>query len=826
MKTVQTDVYLRPVIPLLVAFMLGITAGVRMPGHEIPAGMMAAVCFGAVIACILRRRGTGTPPLLLFLALGYLSIQPWTHPEFPPDHVTHFIGGRQRRIFGTVHGAPIRGGRYLNVIVEARRLYCEKGWRPVRGKVRVTCPGEPPEMATGDFIAFDARLMSIRNFNNPGGFDYKRLLAFQGVFARAYAVAGHLEISRQQSGNPVSGIIDRARQQLMAFIRATVPKEQAPIVGALVVGNLSPVPPEDWDVFSRAGIGHILSISGLHVSIVGGFFFFLFSRLLGRVDWLLWRGWGKKASLALAFVPVMIYGTLAGMSPATQRSVIMAAVFLAALIIGRRQDGLNVLAIAALLILVAHPPLLYSVSFQLSFAAVGAIVYGLMKTGWPRIAGGGFWMQAGKRVGLFFLISLLAIVGTLPLGLYYFNQVSLIALLANCLAIPAIGWIVVPLSLTAMLLYPVSLAAAGWCLRISARVLEHCLNWIRLMADWPFAAVHTVTPNEAEILGFYLFFAAVLSLPGYRNHPGRTASGWNLTHPAIPLALAVLILAADCGYWIRQRFRHPDLKVTFLDVGAGNSALLEFPGSHTMLIDGGGFPDNAVFDVGQRIVAPFLWRQKIRTIDTLVLTHADSDHLNGLVYIVRHFAVKEIWTNGATPGTRTHDNFMEAVHEKAIFMPDFCDLQRERQIQGVRVEWLHPPRKMASGNGNGGEINNNSIVLRICYGRVCLLFPGDIMASAEGDLLGKKETRLNSSILLAPHHGSKTSSTRRFLEAVRPELVVVSSRARGGARLPHPEVADRYRQMGLRILGTDGHGAVTIRTDGTGYAIMTEIPEG
>ncbi len=823
MKTVQADAYLRPVIPLLVCLILGIVAGVKLPGHEIPAGLILFACMALLVWGVRRQRDARILPLFLFLGLGYLSIQPWIHPRFPADHVVRFIGGRQWQVTGIVYGPPVSNRHYLNFVVAVQGLADETGRRSASGKVRVSYDGEAPEMATGDAVTFSARLLPIRNFNNPGGFDYRRFLAFQGVFARGYIVKGSLRVAPRPEGNPIPRLIDRTRQRLLAFIKATASPGTGDILGALVVGNLSPIPPMERETFNRAGVGHLLAISGLHIGMVALFFGFLFTRLYRRVNFLLWRGWVRRAAVLSSFVPVMMYGALSGMPPATQRSVIMAALFLTALIIGRRQDGVNVLAVAALLILLFHPPVLYSISFQLSFAAVGTIVYGLSKTGIGRAAGGRSRMRVQDRVSLFFTVSLLAIFGTLPLAMYHFNQISLIALLANCLAVPAIGCIVVPAALLAVLLYPVSLTPAGWCMAISANVLEQSLKCIRLLADLPFASIHTVTPNFVEILGYYLLGGAVLNLVGRLRNPDPMAGRRDLKRPVLQMALAALILLVDGGYWTCHRFRRKELQVTFLDVGAGNAALLELPGGHIMLIDGGGFADNEAFDVGRRIVAPFLWQQKIRTIDTLVLTHADCDHLNGLLYIVRHFTVKEIWYNGQAVFTDAYGHFREAVRLERIPMPAFRFIRKERQIHGVRMELLHPSAGFPAVSQNGSEVNNNSIVLRVGYGAIGILFPGDIMASAERELVESKGSRINSTIMLAPHHGSKTSSTQVFLETVHPEVVVVSCRARGRARLPHSKVAERYRRLGIRILATDLHGALTMVTDGKGYSIAPTV---
>ena len=157
------------------------------------------------------------------------------------------------------------------------------------------------------------------------------------------------------------------------------------------------------------------------------------------------------------------------------------------------------------------------------------------------------------------------------------------------------------------------------------------------------------------------------------------------------LVLVLVTLAADTCYWLYQRFGYADLRVTVIDVGHGSSSLLEFPGGYTMLIDGGGFADNSAFDVGAAIVAPLLWKKKIRTVDTLILSHPNSDHLNGLIYIARHFHVKKVWTNSEAQNTLGYKNFMEVIKNQKIVLPSFEDMPRNHWINGVKLDFLYPP---------------------------------------------------------------------------------------------------------------------------------------
>jgi competence protein ComEC len=309
-----------------------------------------------------------------------------------------------------------------------------------------------------------------------------------------------------------------------------------------------------------------------------------------------------------------------------------------------------------------------------------------------------------------------------------------------------------------------------------------------------------------------LFFAAL----NYRS-----------TRWAKPVLLGLLvILLADVGYWVRERFGRGDLRMTVLDVGQGSSALLELPGGVCILVDGGGFYDNR-FDVGARVVAPFLWQKKIATVDILVLSHPHPDHLNGLVFIADHFNVQEIWMTGEAARTRPYQALMDIISDKGIQVNGPEALARPLTIHGVRIETLYPPidflkRKSREGWRTG---NNNSMVLKVSLKDVSFLLPGDTEVEAERELADAACEHLKSNVLVVPHHGSRTSSTMMFLKCVQPDVGVVSSGWKNIFRFPHKQVLDRYRAIGCDLYRTDLQGAVTLTTDGTGLDVQTFLPQ-
>jgi len=562
----------------------------------------------------------------------------------------------------------------------------------------------------------------------------------------------------------------------------------------------------------------------------------------------------------LSLVPVFAYGLISGLSPATQRAVIMVAIFLLSFLLERDQDPINTLALAALVILVVDPTSLFSISFQLSFTAVFAIIFAfshvrdwipfgqkLLKTNW-RIC-------FLKRLVSFFMVSLFAICGSLPLVMYYFNQISVIGLLANFFIVPLVGFIVIPLGLLALFLLPASVTLTSGCLRVATEVLKYALAMVDVFAELPFASIKTVSPSFLEIGCFYGICGALFYLRCGRpkssgllhmeagaetnqrtdmNARVKSSGELKLNNPVkrhqrklsgvfshrkiamIALGVIFFTLAADTVYWLYQRFWHTDLRVTVIDVGHGFASLLELPGGYTIMIDGGGFSDNSLFDIGEKVVAPFLWKKKIKTVDTLILSHPNSDHLNGLLYIADHFNVKDVWTNNEPRNTLGYLTLMQIIANKNINLHEFRHMPADRRINGVDLKLLYPPKDFLDRKESEKwrNPNNNSLVVRVSFGHASFLFPGDIMSAAEKELVGIAGDKLSSAVLIAPHHGSFSSSTETLLDIVKPKVVIVSSDGNRRFKFPHATIVKRYERRGYALFRTDRNGAIHLSTNG------------
>lgn len=827
------DIYFRPLIPLLISMIAGLSCGLRFPWHSVWAYLAVTCCSGVLLIKIIRKKSALFLPLFLFFSLGYISIQPWFPEKLPSSHIVNFTDTGSLNISGQVIESPEIRNKRLTFVLLAETVENDGKVIPVSGKISVKVLNTIPEISIGSRVFFKSGIRSVRNFNNPGGFDFKRYMAFNGISGTAYVAGEKIRVEQNEENIELKRLIENARKKFALLIDNSAPSGEAGVLKALVIGDQNSITPEIREDFNRTGTSHILSISGLHVGIVATVSFLFFNKLLSYFNLFLWNAWTRKGAAILSLLLVIIYGLLAGMPPSTQRSVIMVSVFLMSFFVEKEHDTINTLAVAAMLILIVHPPSFFLISFQLSFLSVYFIVLGMNHTLYRKNkesnAEEGWWLRLQRKIAAFFLVSFFATIGTLPVVMYYFNQVSLVGIAANCVAVPLIGFAVVSAGLLSFFIYPVSSLVSVWLIKASSLILGVSLEFIKYFAKPPFAAIKTVTPSFYEIAWYYLFLFAVFGILQGINDEKETKKGGSVVRfikqraPFIAIVFLIIAGYADIWYWLDKRFLHEDLRITVIDVGQGTSTLLELPGGYNVLVDGGGFSDNSIFDVGERITAPFLWRNKIKSVDTLVLSHPDSDHLNGLLYIAENFNVKEIWSNGEAEDSLGYKRLLEIIKEKNIKIEDFNEIRRNRVINGTVFKILYPEAGFKEKSEKWRKGDNSSLVLKTVFGSKSFLFTGDIKAKGEYDLVKTSGNRLESTVLVVPHHGSKSSSTDVFIDKVDPEIAIIPVGWKNRYKFPHPEVLERYKSRRCRILRTDENGAVMMSTDGKSLAVTPTI---
>ena len=702
-------------------------------------------------------------------------------PDQPATHVARLSLPLRTGAVGWIVEAPERREGRTVLVVDVEAVGRGRDRRPASGRVRLGVREARCRWRYGDHVEFEATLRAPRNFENPGRFDYVGHLARRGIFVTGFVWNPGMIRRLPGRFRGVRLRLERWRARLGREIAATVPPPEGPVLRALVVGDEAGIEDDLRTAFTRAGVVHVLSVSGLHVGLVAAMAFTVARALLARSIALLLATDVDRLAGVASLVPVALYSALAGSGVATLRSALMVTAAVLAALLGRRTDVLRTLALAALVLALVQPGAPLEIAFQLSFASVLAIVWG---TGWL-----GHRRDRWSRVTTFALVSPCALLGTAPLTAFHFHQVSLIGVVANPLVVPIFGSLVVVPGLTAALVEPFAPHLTRMLLRLSGVLLHPGIVLVRALARPAWAAVDVPIPSLLELGLLYLALGSLLAL---RRRVGR-----------VVLAVALVGLVADGGWWVHVRYGARRLRVTFLDVGQGDAAVVELPGGRVIVVDAGGFPAGD-FDTGAAVVGPFLWSQKILHPDALAMTHAHPDHSGGLPYLLAHLRPREFWWTGVPGEGVTWHRLEAALADSHTAVRVLADGAAPAGLVAV----LHPP-----ADGAPRTLNDSSLTLHVGPEGGGVLLTGDIEARAE-DHLVQAPARLRSAVLKVPHHGSRTSSHPAFVAAVAPTVAVISVGADNRYHLPAAEVEARYRAHGICLLRTDRCGAITVEIDG------------
>lgn len=609
----------------------------------------------------------------------------------------------------------------------------------------------------GERWRFVVRLKRPHGNANPGGFDYEAWLLEQGIRATGYIRPEQPQRLAAMDWEPAHAI-ERLRHHIRARFAARLPAESHPwsgILVALVIGDQKAIQSDLWTTFNRTGTTHLMSISGLHVTMVAALFGWLVNLVWRRVPALALRLPAQKAGILAAGLAAFAYALLAGFAVPAQRTLYMLLVAALAMLSGRLVAPSRTLLLALLVVLLIDPWAVLAAGFWLSFAAVGALLY----IGSAQVGEGQDWRQ---RIRAWGAVQWAATLASLPILLLIFQQFSLVSPLANAVAIPVVSFMVTPLALLGAIVpwWPI-LALAHWVLECLMRFLEWCAIWPVWQAPAP-----PLWAAFAAGLG-----VAVCLLP--RGLPGRWL-GVGLILPAL--------------FWPVEKPPEGAAWISVLDVGQGLATVVRTR-EHSLIYDPGPLY-SAESDAGQRVVVPYLRNLGINRVDMLVVTHRDSDHSGGTASVQSALSVGEV---------------RSSVTEIA---GQACLAGQRWLWDGVEFEILHPDAEAAAG---AGRSNHLSCVLSVVAGDRRMLLTSDIEAPDELALLARYPGRLAANVLLVPHHGSRTSSTPAFLEAVAPQVAVIPVGYRNRFGHPKADVLERYMTMGIKLWRTDRDGAVQIR---------------
>jgi competence protein ComEC len=764
-------------------------------GADVAAAALLASCAltAGSLFLSLPMRPASVAACALVAGVGFGAIAAALHAPEDPRHVLALLAGASRsatavEIVADVLEPPRQRSYGASAVVEARALRLPDGSsRPVWGRVNLAVRASSGRLRFGERIVFRARLARIANFGNPGEFDYARWSARRALWVSAF-VWDDREIATL-GASPDAGIVTRLR---VAIARAALGERGAAgaLTAALVVGDASALPESVMESIRVSGLTHLLAISGMNVGLVALVALWLCRLLLGFTPIPASGLDPFRPAAAFAGVAVLAYAALSGGGESVVRATVMSLVALAALWRGSAGSAGRAMAFAALVLSVVSPGSVADAGFQLSFIATAAILaYAerLRALASRRVTGPVFFALT---------IGLLCWAVTAPILAYDFGRVSLVAPLAGAVTGLPCGVAVIA-GLAGAALLPVAAEVARWCFEVAA------WGGAAVVATARFAAL----PGWAEV--------AVVS-------PGPWATAGLVALPFLPvlpparqgraLVAVLAIIATAIAHTAHARWRSDTTDFVFASVGQGDATIVRLAGGKTLLVDGG--PPGR----GHSVVAPLLRRMAIARLDYVVATHVQDDHWGGLADLLEERGVEigELWYPGGVCKHQRFHAFTERLAARGTAVLDVGAALSGRVGDG------RPPAVVRRGEGwsvralwprdAGGACDDNdrSVVVLVRFGAARVLLTGDIERGAEQQL-ARRPRRIRAALLKAPHHGSKTSSSARLIDAVRPRAALASSGLANRYGFPHREVLARYESRGVRCYRTDVDGALCVR---------------
>ncbi|MDE3057935.1 MAG: DNA internalization-related competence protein ComEC/Rec2 [Bacteroidota bacterium] len=686
-----------------------------------------------------------------------------------------------------------------SVIVHVRSIAAQQESLQTTGDALVTIvPNRgtneaPSELHYGWTIGFTGILEAPTSARNPGEFSYRDYLALNDIFATAH-VAGYSNITiiqEKTTNRFFEYVIFPTKHFVVRVVRSVISGDEANFLLGLLLGDRSGISSDIKNAFINTGTIHVLAVSGLHVGLVVAVFY----TLLGLLRF------PSTLKNITTIIGLFFYMELTGAAPSVVRASLMVIVVLLSRLFQYRTNVYNALGVSAVILLLLDPRQLFNVGFQLSFAAVFSIVYFYPKLAllikqipekWEEIKG----VDAVLKL---FAVSLSAQIGTLPFTAYYFGRVSVVSLVANIVVVPLIG-VIVTIGFVSVLAGIVSMWLSTFFSETNNILLWFTLKFVAAASAVPHATISTAMFGLKET---FFYSTAVTFLFNLRNKTivRRTAA---VTFAVIDLLLFVSLF--DAGEQARL------LRITYLDVGQGDAALIDFPTGEHVLVDAG--PKTFSYDAGEKVIVPFLKRHSVSQLSAIVITHPHDDHMGGAPFVMRSLPVEEVIDAGQRAQSNIYYDYENL--EKILPHDEVRAGMKLIRIPNARLYVLDPVLRFLDQDSTDGfsDLNNTSVVFKLQYGATSFLFAGDAEARVERHLDSVYGDFLKSDVLKAGHHGSSTSSTEEFLSNVHPKQVVVSVGKFNKFHHPSRKVIERFEHMGADVHRTDEEGAVIFESDG------------
>ena len=658
-------------------------------------------------------------------------------------------------IVGQVTDLPVRESGSIKFLFNVDKVVLPEHDLAFPKKIQLRWYGQNKNVHSGEKWQLLVKLKRPHGLFNPHGFDYEKWLFHQGIGATGYVRQADLNIRIAEADVRHIGAWREALQRYLDH--SLEGYAHLGVIKALVLGDRSDISANEWGVFRKTGTSHLIAISGLHIGLVSALMFGLIRWLVLRVP--LISRFANRYAIAAAITSATFYAALAGFSLPTQRALIMLSVVLFGVLWQRHYKPFHIISVALLAVLVYDPLAPMSPGFWLSFGAVLVILYGVV----GRVKKTGF---ARQLVRVQWWVS----IGLMPLTVFFFQQVSLVGPLANLVAVPFVSFVVVPLLILALLLSAIDYSLGALLLNVCAFLFD--LLWLLLneLASLEFS---TLLWSPISLL------ACVLAVMGvaFMLMPKSV-----LPKPLVCFLFLPLFFPIQADELEQEEF-----KLVLLDVGQGLSAIIH-TAEHTVVFDTGAkYSEKS--NVASTVIVPYLLGEGVKKVDQLVISHGDNDHAGGAQTVLSSLPVKQLLTS--VPEMFPKDS------------PVLCEVGMGWTLDGVSFEFLSP----AADHLFDG--NNASCVLKVSSSNGRVLLTGDIEKHVESSLVRSQSEKLKNDVLIAPHHGSTSSSTIDFIKAADPEFVLFSAGYKNRFGFPKETVVKRYKTLGIKTFNTAEQGAIT-----------------
>lgn len=762
----------RPLCIATICYIIGIIMGLYLSSF----GIVFLLCLLLFIITFMFNKKMCVYILIIVIGFSYIKLIDYRYEKdynFANSKENHIIEGivvsdkrdkEYKEVYDLdvkkIDGVKIKGNKkYLLNIKKSKEMYIK----------------------FGDYIKINAKIELPSKARNYMGFDYQRYLKSKKIIATIIDVE-NVEILDVNKVNIVENIFNSVRNNIKEIMYKLLPKDARELAVGMIIGDKDELDAKIEEDFKNSNLTHMLAVSGAHISYV----------ILG-LNLMLKKTSNRFRKIFMICFLIFFVG-VTNFTPSVQRASIMAILLLVSTMLYRSQDTYTSIAFSGLVILIINPYSFFDIGFQLSFGGTIGIVLmynNLMKR----------FKTKGKLKGYIassICVSVCANLVIIPIMAFNFNTVSLTFWISNLLAGPFLGVIIILgfcVYLLSFVIFPVAKIISiplKYLIYILLAIVKYC-------SKIPFSSITIRTPYIFEILIYYIVLYLVFNYAKIKPYSKK-----------LVVIILIIILIANSCIFVQN---HGKMIIYFIDVGQGDSTLIRTAKNKTILIDGGG-SENSSFDVGEKTLLPYLLDRKITVLDYVVISHFDTDHCGGILYLMEHIKVKNIIISKQGKESSNYNKFKNIVLDKGISVIFVKKGDKIKIDNETYMDVLFPSNNFISDN----ILNNNSIVTKVCYNNFSILFTGDVEEIAENEICREYHTtdKLKANILKVAHHGSKTSSTAEFIKMVKPQIALIGVGEKNKFGHPNDGVIQRLKNMNTKIYRTDKMGEIVIQINNIG----------